>query len=160
MHQHEFVDALHEEEPVKLDDAVTYALDEARMILPGIQALFGFQLVAVFNERFAEIFDEFGQALHLAALVCVALACALAMTPAAFHRQNDHGKVSRELLAVSSAFIGAALVPLMAAISIDIGLVAFVVTESAAISTTLGVASALAIAGLWIVFPRWRRRRR
>jgi hypothetical protein len=148
-----------QEEPVKLDDAVSYALDEARMILPGIQALFGFQLVAVFNDRFAEVFDEFGQALHLAALVCVALACALAMTPAAYHRQNDHGKVSRDLLDISSGFIGAALIPLMAAISIDIGLVAFVVTGSRAIGIGLGAASALVIAGLWIVFPRWRKRR-
>jgi hypothetical protein len=157
LREHELVATEQEEKPVGLDDAVKYALDEARMILPGIQALFGFQLVAVFNDRFAEIFDEFGQALHLAALVCVALACALAMTPAAFHRQNDHGKVSRQLLDISSAFIGAAMIPLMAAISIDIGLVAFVVTESAAISTALGAAGALVIAGLWIVFPRWRR---
>ena len=148
-----------EEKTVALEEAVKYALDEARMILPGIQALFGFQLVAVFNERFAEIFDRLGQALHLAALVCVALACALAMTPAAFHRQNAQGKVSRQLLDISSAFIGAAMIPLMAAISIDIGLVAFVVTESQAISIALGVAGALVIGGLWIVFPRWRRAR-
>jgi hypothetical protein len=31
------------------------AIDEARMVLPGIQALFGFQLIAVFNERFAQL---------------------------------------------------------------------------------------------------------
>ncbi|TLG71825.1 hypothetical protein [Methylocystis sp. B8] len=28
------------------------AIEEARMVLPGIQALFGFQLIAVFNNRF------------------------------------------------------------------------------------------------------------
>ena len=59
-----------DEKPVELEKAVTYALEDARMILPGIQALFGFQLVAVFNERFAEIFDETGQALH--PLQCIA----------------------------------------------------------------------------------------
>jgi hypothetical protein len=149
-----------QEKTVQLDEAVKYALDEARMILPGIQALFGFQLVAVFNERFADIFDEPGQLLHLAALVCVALSCALAMTPAAFHRQNDHGKVSRHLLDISSLFIGAAMIPLMAAISIDVGLVTYVVTESTATSTALGVICAAVFAGLWIAFPRWWRRRR
>jgi membrane protein YdbS with pleckstrin-like domain len=147
-----------EEQSVELQEAVKYALDEARMVLPGIQALFGFQLIAVFNERFAEIFDEFGQALHLAALVLVALSCALAMTPAAFHRQNDHGKVSRQLLDISSLFIGAAMIPLMAAISIDVGLVGFAVTQSPVVSTALGAASALVFTALWIVFPRWRRR--
>jgi hypothetical protein len=146
-----------QQQDVKLEEAVKYALDEARMILPGIQALFGFQLVAVFNERFAEIFGTWGQWLHLAALVLVALACALAMTPAAFHRQNDHGKVSRELLDISSIFIGAAMVPLMAAISIDVGLVTYVVSESAPVSVALGVVCAIVFAGLWIVFPRWKR---
>ena len=148
-----------QEKTVELDDAVSYALDEARMVLPGIQALFGFQLVAVFNERFKAIFDAWGQWLHLAALVLVALACALAMTPAAFHRQNDHGKISRELLDISSAFIGAAMVPLMVAISIDVGLVTYVVSENTGASIGLGAACAVVFAGLWIVFPRWMRRR-
>lgn len=145
-----------QEQQVELKDAVGYALDEARMILPGIQALFGFQLVAVFNERFAEIFGDWGQWLHLAALVLVALSCALAMTPAAFHRRNDHGKVSQRLLDVSSAFIGAAMVPLMGAISIDVGLVGYVVSESPWISTGLGVACALVFVALWLVYPSRR----
>ncbi|HTH80405.1 MAG TPA: DUF6328 family protein [Ramlibacter sp.] len=149
-----------QEKTVELDDAVSYALDEARMVLPGIQALFGFQLVAVFDERFNEIFGAWGQWLHLAALVLVALACALAMTPAAFHRQNDHGKVSRELLDISSMFIGAAMIPLLAAISIDVGLVTYVVSESDAASVALGGACAIVFAGLWIVFPRFGRSRR
>ena len=149
-----------EEKPVKLEDAVSYALDEARMILPGIQALFGFQLVAVFNDRFPDVFGAFGQALHLAALVLVALSCALAMTPAAFHRQTDPSKISGELLELSSFFIGSAMIPLMAAISIDVGLVGYVVTGSDAISTGLGAVCALVFAALWLVFPRWRRRRR
>lgn len=149
-----------QEKTVELDDAVSYALDEARMILPGIQALFGFQLVAVFNDRFTEVFGRWGQWLHLAALVLVALSCALAMTPAAFHRQNDHGKVSRELLDVSSRFIGAAMIPLMAAISIDVGLVTYVVSGSVPASLVLGAACAAVFTGLWIVFPRLRRKRR
>lgn len=150
--------AREQEQEVKLEEAVKYALDEARMVLPGIQALFGFQLVAVFNQRFTEVFDTWGQWLHLAALVFVALSCALAMTPAAFHRQNGHANVSRELLDISSMFIGAAMVPLMAAISIDVGLVTYVVSESAPVSVALGVLCAIVIAGLWIAFPRWKRR--
>ena len=45
-------------EPIKeqlsLDSAVRHILEECRMVLPGIQALFGFQLIAVFNEGFAQ----------------------------------------------------------------------------------------------------------
>ena len=35
-------------------DTVTHLLEECRMVLPGIQALFGFQLIAVFNAAFWE----------------------------------------------------------------------------------------------------------
>lgn len=34
------------------------------MVSPGIQALFGFQLIAVFNSRFAEELTEREQRLH------------------------------------------------------------------------------------------------
>jgi hypothetical protein len=35
--------------------AAPLVVDEARMLLPGIQALFGFQLIAVFNQTFSQI---------------------------------------------------------------------------------------------------------
>ncbi len=41
-------------EELSLDSAVRHILEECRMVLPGIQALFGFQLIAVFNEGFAQ----------------------------------------------------------------------------------------------------------
>jgi hypothetical protein len=148
-----------QDKEVKLEDAVSFALDEARMILPGIQALFGFQLVAVFNQRFADIFDEPGQLLHLAALVLVALSCALAMTPAAVHRQVHRGRVSTRLLDLSSLFIGAAMIPLMTAISIDVALVGYAVTGSTALATVLGAMCALVFIALWIVVPQIRKRR-
>ena len=45
----------HEErEELSLSKAAEYLLEECRMVLPGIQALFGFQLVAVFNQSFGE----------------------------------------------------------------------------------------------------------
>jgi Family of unknown function (DUF6328) len=53
--------------------------------MPGIQAIFGFQLIAVFNVRFRD-FTSVEQAVHLAALLLIALAIALIMTPAAYHR--------------------------------------------------------------------------
>ena len=37
----------------QLEDAAQLVIDECRTVLPGIQALFGFQLIAVFNTGFA-----------------------------------------------------------------------------------------------------------
>src|SRR5581483_5360333 len=62
-------------------------LEECRMVLPGIQALFGFQLVAVFNTTFWERLTESDRILHLIAMLVVAISVALVMAPAAYHRQ-------------------------------------------------------------------------
>ena len=59
------------------------------MVLPGVQALFGFQLIAVFNTGFAEKLSHGEQRVHLLALALVAMAGALIMTPAAYHRQTS-----------------------------------------------------------------------
>ena len=46
------------------------AVEEARMMLLGIQALFGFLLIAVFNERFAQLPGSH-KPCHLAAIILV-----------------------------------------------------------------------------------------
>ncbi|MEA2808042.1 MAG: hypothetical protein QOJ17_2183, partial [Rhodospirillaceae bacterium] len=48
-----------------LEEEATHATDEARMVLPGVQAVLGFQLVAVTNQRFV-LFTPVEQALYLA----------------------------------------------------------------------------------------------
>ena len=54
-------------------------LEEARMVLSGIQALFGFQLIAVFNTRFDELAPSL-QMIHLIAFVAGAVSMSLVMT--------------------------------------------------------------------------------
>src|SRR3954470_4338845 len=90
-------------EQVKLSQAASYLLDECRMVLPGIQATFGFQLIAVFNERFSKDLGAVEQRLHLASLTFVAVAAAIIMMPAAYHRMAGVTHVSRRFLEVSSA---------------------------------------------------------
>lgn len=64
-----------DKEQLSLDSAARHILEECRMVLPGIQALFGFQLIAVFNQGFAEKLSAMGQQLHLLSIVltCVPL---------------------------------------------------------------------------------------
>src|SRR4051812_37061430 len=70
-------------EEVKLDSAASHLLEECRMVLPGIQALFGFQLIAVFNNAFDEKLSPGEQQLHFLALFLVALAAGPVVGPAA-----------------------------------------------------------------------------
>jgi hypothetical protein len=85
-------------QPGKLDDRTDKtgreAIEEARMVLPGIQALFGFQLIAVFNERFKELTED-ERLIHFSATVLVTIAIALIMTPAAYHRLAEQTTISK-----------------------------------------------------------------
>ena len=70
-----------------IKQCVEFILEECRMVLPGIQALFGFQLIAVFNQSFSEI-SSLDKSIHLAAILCTVGAIACLMGPAAYHRQR------------------------------------------------------------------------
>src|SRR5438874_12264465 len=78
---------------VSLKDEARNIHEEARMVLPGIQALFGFQLIAVFNRPFFDL-DPFDRVLHLSSLVLVAVSIGLIMAPAADHRLAERGRIS------------------------------------------------------------------
>jgi len=147
-------------ENVSLKDSVQFTLDEARMILPGIQALFGFQLIAIFNERFDNDLQVLQKGVHLLALLLVALACALVMAPAAYHRQTEQGAVSKTMLVIASRLIGFGLVPLMLGVSLDVYVVSFLVTGSEPWAVAIGLGCFAVFAGLWFLFPRLQKGRR
>lgn len=94
-------------------------IEEARMVLPGIQALFGFQLVAAFNQRFTELTAS-NQYLHYAALVGTAISAAIIMTPAAYHRIAERYTNSTRFIRIASRLVALAMVPLMLAICADV----------------------------------------
>ena len=143
-----------------LDDEVEHILEESRMVLPGIQALFGFQLIAVFNPRFDELLGQGAQNLHLCAVILTALAIALIMAPAAYHRQAERGSISRYLATYSSRLLAFAMAPLLIALSIEVSLIAYIVLRDRFWSVSIGVALFSAFAWLWYGFPALRRRKR
>lgn len=143
-----------------LEDATGLVLEECRMVLPGVQALFGFQLVSVFSERFAQMLSTGEQRAHLVALTMSALAVALLMAPAAYHRQAHPKSVSTEHLKASSWMLTLGMLPLMLAILIDVYLVSRALSESVPIATAIVGLLSVAFVGLWIVFPRYKRYQR
>jgi hypothetical protein len=137
-----------------LSKALTHVLEECRMVLPGIQALFGFQLIAVFNPGFRENLGDAGQYLHLAATGLVAVAIALVMTPAAYHRQRMPEGVSEEFILLASKLLLLSMVPLGIATSIELSLIGSIIFGHLGPAVLLGVGFALTFGGLWFVLPR------
>jgi len=143
-----------------LEDQTTYVLDEARMVLPGIQALFGFQLIAVFSDRFLVDLTPTDRALHLFAILAVAVAVALVMTPAAFHRQVQPRKITSQFLSLASVLITAAMVALMIAIAVDVYVVAHLVLQTLGLAILVGLLTAVVFGACWFGLPRLRSARR
>jgi len=142
-----------------LEEEATHATDEARMVLPGVQALLGFQLIAVFNQRFQDL-SEGRQVLHLAAFLCLALAMTLIMAPAAYHRQAERGCVTRRFVDIASLLLTLSLVPLAVGLVIDTYLLVWLVlgTELPSVAVAGGVLAVLV--AFWFVLPRLARQAR
>ena len=106
-----------------LSSVVDHLLEECRMVLPGIQALFGFQLIAVFNQSFWDRLTHTEQVVHFVALSVVAVAIALVMTPAAYHRQTERETVSRGFVRLTSRLLLWSMFPLLTGICLDFYLI-------------------------------------
>jgi len=140
-----------------LEEEATHVTDEARMVLPGVQAVLGFQLIAVFNQRFQDL-SAGEQLLHLAAFLLTALAMGLVMTPAAYHRQVERGRVSRRFIDLSSTLLTLAMLPLIAGVCLDTYLIARLILKEQGLAVTVAVVAALVLAGLWYGLPAVCRR--
>lgn len=133
-------------------------IEEARVILPGVQALFGFQTIAVFNDRFADL-PDYAILCHLAGLGMVIIAVALVMTPAIYYRVVGPKFVSKRMTKRSSWLIRSALAPLASGLALDMFTVIYVATSNLQASIGGALATFLFLSGLWFAFP-WNERRK
>ena len=91
------------EEPSRLDRELIELLNELRVALPGVQVLFAFLLTVPFSQRFAQT-TEFQRDVYFSALMSVAVATALLITPSAFHRIRFRRRDKAYLLRVANRF--------------------------------------------------------
>jgi Family of unknown function (DUF6328) len=118
------------EEPLSLDSVARLLLEECRMVLPGIQAIFGFQLIAVFNEGFSDKLTPGEQELHLAAIISTVVAIAAIMAPAALHRQLEAFSVSHRFIRMATRLLLLSMLPLTISLSLDVYLIAKIILKS------------------------------
>jgi hypothetical protein len=146
-------------EQIHLDSAASHILEECRMVLPGVQALFGFQMIAVFNQGFAENLSRPEQLVHLVAIVLTVLAMALVMTPAALHRYAEPRVVSERFVWLASKLVLAGMFPLALAVVLDAYVVASIIAKSDAFGAVVATGMLVVFAALWLLMP-WRESRR
>jgi hypothetical protein len=137
-----------------LPKAMDNLIEECRMLLPGIQALFGFQLIAVFNSTFAEKLSSFEQELHLLAIGLVGVAIGLILTPAAYHRQMEHVSITRRFIDVSTRLMLWSMASLALSICLDLYLVSRLILQDILGSLLLTLGLLALFIFLWLVLPR------
>lgn len=79
-----------ETEGERIDRELIELLNELRVIMPGVQVLFGFLLTVPFQQGFAGI-DDFQRIVYFATLLLTAASAAFLMAPSAFHRLTFRG---------------------------------------------------------------------
>jgi hypothetical protein len=145
-------------EPAPLERRIRHVLTEARMVLPGAQALLGFQLAVTLMEAFEKL-PHAAQLLHLANMALTALAVVLLVAPAAFHRLAEGGEETERVHRVASRLVVASMVPLALALSGELALVAWKVGESARWAAALGLAALVVLGVAWFGVALVGRRR-
>jgi hypothetical protein len=153
------------EEPTMADQSVTgletrikQVLTEARVVLPGAQALLGFQFAAILTDAFDQL-PKPSQYVHLASVGLITTCIVLLMAPAAFHRIVERGQDTERLNRFSSVVLLCALVPLAFGIAGDFYVVLEKVLKSTILATALAFASLVFFLGLWFgvtLAVRWR----
>lgn len=139
-------------EELELKDVLSTLLEEARMVLPGIQALFGFQLVAVFSASF-ETIPSGDRYIHLSAILLTICAIGCLMAPASHHRQVEHDSVSQEFVEYASKLLCVGMVPLLISICLDIYVVTNAITNNLMESALAAGAAFLLLSTLWFAIP-------
>lgn len=135
-----------------LDEVATHVGSEARMFLPGVQTFLGFQLMAVFNQRF-EHFSRDEQILHFAAFLLVALTMGLLMTPAAYSRQAEPKKVTKRFVNLSSALLTLSMIPFTMGVGLETYLVGKIILGEVLPAAVVAGAMLVVLTGLWFALP-------
>jgi uncharacterized protein DUF6328 len=143
-------------ETAPLHTRVDQMLTEARVILPGAQALLGFQLVIVFTSAFENLPGS-SRLVHGVALLCVALSVILLITPAALHRIVWAGEDTEAFLGIGGALTILALLPLALGMSGDSYVVLARMSGSSRVGTASAVITLLCLLVLWFAWPFTRR---
>ena len=139
-----------------LHEKIDTVLTECRVVIPGSQALLGFQLIAMLMEGFDRL-PRSSQYIHLASLLLLIVSMVLLMAPAAYHRIVELGEDSERLWRFARVMLLSAMAFLAAGVAIESFVVVRAVTHAVASSIACAAAVLIGFYGLWFAYPYWKR---
>lgn len=136
-----------EDEGERLDRELIELLNELRVIMPGVQVLFGFLLTVPFQQGFEKI-DAFQRDVYFATLVLTAIAAAFLMAPSAFHRLTFRAGQKPYLLKLGTRQMIVGMVALALAMNGTLLLLTDILFHSLTVAITVACSATL-FAWLW-----------
>lgn len=141
---------------LSVKDKVDHMLDEIRVVLPGTQALLGFQLAAFFSNGFEQI-PLFLRYMHLVSLGFILICIMLLMTPVAYHQIVNRGEDTEKFHSFSSKILLLTLVFMGLGLATDVYVVTHITTKSNDISLYASLILLLAFNLFWFGFTLFKR---
>ena len=133
---------------MKLEDKIVQVLTETRVVLPGAQALLGFQLAMTLMEGYERLPDS-SKDLHLAATCAIALTVVFLMAPPAFHRIVEGGEDTERFHRFAGWMVLAAMVTLPLGFAGELWIVVRKQTGSLVAAHAAAALALLFFYGLW-----------
>ncbi len=141
-----------------LETRLRHVLTESRVMLPGAQALLGFQLITFFMEDFMKLPTGL-KWIHVGSILLIALAVVLLIAPAAFHRIADRGDATERSYSFASTMVILAALPLGGGLAGELTIVIDKATQNMVVSLASGFAALATSFLLWYGIGYYTRRK-
>jgi hypothetical protein len=150
--RHQEVEKMHVTSPTPLKTKIEQMLTEARLIIPGGQALFGFQFIAMLTSGFDRL-PESAKVIHALALCLIGMNVIIMMTPAALHRLSFGDEDSPRFFALGSMLVTIGPAFLATGISAEVYVVVLKALNNPPLAIAGAVTAALVFVSFWYVWP-------
>jgi hypothetical protein len=150
--ENKFMPRREAEEVTPISAKVEQMLTEARVIIPGAQALLGFQLAVTLTRAFESLSFE-SKLAHVAALCCIAVSIILLMATAAVHRISFAGEDSDRFLKIGSWFVVMGPFPLALGVALDTYVATARALESAVAAAWIAGLIGMLLMLMWYAYP-------
>ena len=142
--------------PIAVHDKIRHVLTEARVILPGNQALLGFQLAVTLQQGFRELPAAL-KLVHVVSLSLIAISTILLLAPAPYHRIVERGEETESFYSVASKLMLSSLPPMAAGIAADFFVVVYKISNRYGLSVLAAVLMFCLFCGMWFGYPFYRK---
>jgi hypothetical protein len=143
--------------PTAIHDKIRHVLTEARVILPGNQALLGFQFAVTLQQGFRDLPPAL-KLVHLVSLSLIAISTILLLAPAPYHRIVERGEETESFYRVASKLTLSSLPPMAAGIAADFFVVVYKICNRYGLSVLAAMLMFCLFSGMWFGYPFYRKR--